>query len=185
MNEGDYAITLQDIDGITISGTNYKINSGNKIAIDATSFDLDMSPNVTIRNRNNKEYTSTMAYTTLISEHTFSGINNLKINIKGIMWIDEAEAPRNKNGSPLTIKLLNDMRVYGHKLYLKDYHGTDTNNVSPIYSLCNDADMLGKYVGSSTNGLSVIIDKISSIKRGNDDERGAFITYNLDLEEEK
>jgi hypothetical protein len=180
----NYAVTLQDINGITISGTNYKINSGNKISLDVTKFSMELPTVVNFRQRNNRALTSATEYSDLISEHTFSGIENLKIVISGILWFDTIDSPNNGKGSPLTLQILNDIRVFNHTLYLKDYQGSSTSVVTPIQSLCTKADLLSNTVGT-VNGLPVVVTKISNINRGNDDIRGAFITYTLELEEDK
>ena len=180
-----YTITLQDVDGITIGGTNYKINSGNKISLGEKRFTMELPTIVNYRNRNNKEYSTTMAYSTLIGEHTFNGINNLKMRLDGIIWFDENDTPRNSIGTPVSIKLLNDIRVFNHKLYLQDYQGTSTSVVTPIYSLCKKPDLLGNYVGNTTYGLPVVVTEINNISRGSDTLRGEYITYTLELEEDR
>jgi len=180
----NYAVTLQDVDGITISGSNYKINSGNKISFEMTNFTMQMPVKVTYRPRTNIEYSSTMNYTTLIGSHTNSGIENIKVSISGIIWADELEKPRNNIGSPIDVKIINDLRVFNHKLYLQDYHGNSTTIASPIWSLCNKTDLLGNTVGVST-GLPVVITNISNVRRGNDTDRGLYITYTIELEEDR
>ena len=181
----NYAITLQDVDGITIDSTNYKINSGTKISLEVTKFNMDLPTSTTFRERNNKEYSTTMNYTSLIGEHTFSGIKNIKFNIDGVIWFEALDSPRNSVGTPMNINLLNDMRVYNHKMYIKDYHGSSTTISTPIFSLCQNADLLGKKVGTTTNGIPVVITNISNINRGNDSQLGQFITYRIELEEDR
>lgn len=180
----NYAITLQDVDGITIGGTNYKINNGVKISLEVTRFNMDLPTMVTMRERNNKEYSTTMNYTSLIAEHTFSGIKNLRVNIDGVIWFENIDSPRNNIGSPMTINLLNDLRIYNHKLYLQDYHGNSTTISTPVFSLCQNNDLLGKKVGVST-GIPVVVTNITNINRGNDSDKGSFITYRIELEEDR
>ena len=65
-NLDNYAITLQDRDGITLSGTNYKINSGVKFALEETGFQMSLPTKVSVRSRSNRELTNTVGYTTLL-----------------------------------------------------------------------------------------------------------------------
>jgi hypothetical protein len=180
----NFVITLKDVDGITISGTVYKINSGNAISLEEQSFTMDLPTKVTVRARNSRELTNTMNYTTLLGTHTCAGIEPIKIVIDGVIWGDEAGAPRNSKGSPMSLQLLNDIRTYNHKLYIQDYQGSSTSIVTPIYSMCNKANLLGVVPYNST-GIPVVVTDIGNIRRGTDSERGMFITYKLELEEDR
>lgn len=184
-NESNYIITLQDVDGITIGTTNYKINSGNKMSLEVNSFDVQLPTMVDIRQRNNRSLTETMNYTSLIAEHSFAGPANIKINLKGIIWADELERPRNSVGKPIDLIDLQNIRIFNHKLYLKDYQGNTTTVLTPINVLCVKADLLGNTAGTTTTGFPVVVTNISNIRRGVDSERGVFMTYNIDLEEER
>jgi len=181
----NYIITLQDIDGITIDGNNYKFNDGNKISLEVTKFTINLPTKVDLREKNNRQLSSTTAYNDLIAEHSFAGPSNISISISGVIWADELERPRNAIGKPIDIMDLQNMRVFNHRIYLKDYQASDTNVLTPIHSLITKTDLLGNTVGDSTKGFPVVVSKISNINRGNDSERGVFITYSLDLEEDK
>ena len=184
-NEENYVVTLQDTEGIVIGGTNYKINNGNKISLEVTSFQIDLPTKTDLRERNNREFSSSTNYNDLIGEHSFAGPSNIHIKISGIIWANDSERPRNAIGKPIDLIDLQNMRVFNHRIYLKDYHGTETDVLTPIHTLINNTDLLGNTIGDSTKGFPVVVSKISNIRRGNDSTKGYYITYSLDLEEDK
>lgn len=184
LNSKDYELTLQDRDGITISGTAYLINGGRKISLEADSVVIDLPTVVTVRPRSNRELTGTMNYTSLLGQHTCAGINPIKITVSGKMWADDGSHPRNSDYKPIDIQMLNDIRVYNHKLYLKDYQGGSTTIATPIWSMCTRADLLGN-VPYTANGFPVVVTGISNIKRGVDSERGLYTSYKIEMEEDR
>lgn len=183
-NPKNYEVTLQDINGITISGTNYKINGGRKVSLEADSVVIEFPMRVATRPRSNRELVSTTQYTSLLGQHTYAGIDPIKITIKGKMWADESSQPRDCDFKPMTLQMLNDIRVYNHKLFIQDYHGTSTSIVTPIFSMCGKQDLLGN-VPYTTSGIPVAVTEINGVNRGTDSERGLFMTYNLTLEEDR
>jgi hypothetical protein len=184
-SDENYIITLQDVDGINIDGSNYKFNGGDKITLEVTRFIIDLPTKVDLREKNNRRLDSTMQYSDLIAEHSFAGPSNMSIKISGVIWADDLERPRNPIGKPIDIMDLHNMRVFNHRIYLKDFQSNNSNVLTPIHTLINKTDLLGNTVGDSVKGLPVVVSKISNISRGNDSEKGIFITYSLDLEEDK
>lgn len=187
MANSDFVFTLTDVDGISISGTTYKVNSGNPIVLDVKSHSMDFEPISSVRNSPAKTYTTTTNYSTLIGDVTVSGIMNKSIKLTCAIWADSNRPQAGYNGTPLTMKLLNDLVTVNHTYYLKDYQGSDTNVQTPIYNLITDGHtglinegvIDSRYV--SSNGLKVVIKSVGGIKRGTDDIRGRFILFELEL----
>lgn len=184
LNEKNYDVTLQDVNGITIDGVNYKINGGRKFSLEADNLTVELPTKVAVRPRSNRELTSTTQYKDLLGHHICAGIEAVTIRLSGKMWADDLGHPRESQFAPITMQLLNDIRIYNHQMFLQDYHGVVTNVATPIYSLCNKTDLLGNTLYDS-KGLPVVVTKISNIKRGVDSERGMYITYTLELEEDR
>lgn len=180
----NYELTLQDIGGITISGTNYKINGGRKVSLETDSITIDFPTRVSVRPRSNRELTSTINYTSMLGQHICAGIEPIKIIVSGKMWGDDLSHPSNVGFKPIDMQILNDIRTYNHKLYLRDYQGTSTSIATPIFSMCGKADLLGN-VPYTTSGMPVVVTDITNIRRGVDSERGLYITYKIEMEEDR
>ena len=183
-NEKNYVVTLQDVDGITISGSTYKFNSGEKISLEVKDIIYEYPTLVDIRNRTNRELDSSTTYSSLLGKHIAAGIKPIKVKINGVIWADDLETTRDSGFKPIEMIDLFNFRLYNHKIYLKDYQGSSTNVQTPIYSIENKTDLLGNTIYSS-NGLPVVVTQINNIRRGTNSLKGNFISYSIDLEEDR
>ena len=170
---------LQDINGITVSSTNYKVANGAKIWIPVKSYPIiNMTQNINSDGEPSVVMKSTDSYMDRFGKVQYTGYNRPTITLDALIPIDEEVLTRaqyaavaNTSIVSCNFYLLFMLGLINHRYYLTDIRpGTVkpalglpinilTNKAAPYADLRND--IFGNEI-FSTNGVPVIIKSIQN-----------------------
>lgn len=193
-------IYLQDIDGITISGTNYKIAKGAKILIPIKQYPaISLSSNLGVDTDTSSPVTTTRNFTNILGNVSYTGFARPTITLEALLPIDEnvlSQADYFGVGSSLTSNqvvagnfyLLFNMWIANHTYYLTDVDKevSKPNLGLPLNILMKRTDIYNNTIFSSS-GVPVIIRNISTsgrilnLKTGDDNKENSYVDCKIDL----
>lgn len=166
-------IYLQDIDGITVNDTTYKLAQGAKIFFPLKKYpDITFNSNIGVETDISKPVDGEKSYTEIMGPVANTGFSRPVINLDAIIPINfSVSSENNYFKSPTTISstqtvcinyyLLFLMHLHNHRFYLTDI---DANNSypdlgTPINILQNRKDYFGNDIFTS-RGVPVVIKNI-------------------------
>lgn len=164
---------LQDIDGITVGSTTYKIANGAKMLLKiakypTVSFKLKVNsvvkPGVPLDN--------TKTFLEKIGGTKYSGFDRPVISIEAYLPITDIDTQANYFGTskysstsitPMNYYLLWNMAYVNHKYYLTDIKPSESHPdlCLPINILQHRTDIFNKQIFDSSKGVPVVINNIS------------------------
>lgn len=175
-DRGIISFHIQDIDGITIDATNYKMANGAKILLPITSYPkLEFKSNLNTTTTTSKIVDGSKTYTQYLGPTKYVGPARLTIPLDIEIPLVDDVPTESQYGSgglynsnsiiPASFYLLFNMYLYNHRYYLTDISPGESrpNFDLPLNILCNRRTLAGAVGGLEifkTQGVPVIIKDI-------------------------
>ena len=188
----NYSIAIKDVNGITIDGVTKKVNSGNPIDLNVTSFDITLKPLISFPESTNIPLTTGTRFKDRMSSVAFTGMESPVVHIRSIIDMDHSAlntATHTTNSvayTYLTFPLFFDLVTVPNIYYLKDFLGSSATYKPPISALMDTIDFYDQTDWGSnskvltSDGLPVVFVS-GAVKRIENSEQGHFIHVDFEL----